>query len=676
MLRHHTDSSPWTERAGDTRLPQDNDTIETTPLLDSDSPSGLAQPRRTSSRFSTSVLQLAAGLIAVCLVVAGVVLGWRSAGWRDVQVAVAVDGAVGRGEQATTPPATASPISLLRLSRILHLSPPSTSNAFKQLRLPLPADTLLAQSTSGAKGHSYFHPVSLKHQTYMAPPLGTGAGAGAGEVEELTLEERPVPVPQMEDPMTVLSLAYMAWNTYTEPNTGDWVDVPGWNETAGFGWSEEGIRGYVFEAHDPSSPSSSPPLVAVVIKGTSLNTLGLGGPTSPSDKLNDNMMFSCCCGKEDRSWWAVCPCYAGKTQGKMSCDGECIRESCGPAFPDSYYNLATEIVRYVRRTYPTSTIWAVGHSLGGALATSVGLRFRIPAVSFEAPGEALWASRVGALPRGAPGPDAASRLAFHESLPIFHVGNDGDPIFLGKCRGARSSCYYVGYAIETRCHNGKWCIYETDKLSQPPPEDDEPQPEPEPSPVPAPGDGGGGGGGGWCWHGFGWCKDKSNGTDTPTDPGTEPPSPSPAPSPAPAPPSSGDDTPEPPGDPWCFFWCSKSTSTSSALAKRDLEAQGVLGLYATTTSHDYFARREALYNAVRESARAAVESSGDIEGSLENFPSPQESGQVGATSTLSVNHHRIAWFVQNVLLKWSLPVPACVPQDGGECEDCAWWDFV
>ena len=43
--------------------------------------------------------------------------------------------------------------------------------------------------------------------------------------------------------------------------------------------------------------------------------------------------------------------------------------------------------------YPTSDIWLVGHSLGGALASLLGTTFGLPAVAFEAPGERLAAAR-------------------------------------------------------------------------------------------------------------------------------------------------------------------------------------------------------------------------------------------------------------------------------------------
>jgi len=44
------------------------------------------------------------------------------------------------------------------------------------------------------------------------------------------------------------------------------------------------------------------------------------------------------------------------------------------------------------------------------------------------------------------------------SLPIYAFGNNGDPVFLGQCTGMLSTCYYGGYAMESKCHNGKVCM--------------------------------------------------------------------------------------------------------------------------------------------------------------------------------------------------------------------------
>jgi lipase ATG15 len=44
--------------------------------------------------------------------------------------------------------------------------------------------------------------------------------------------------------------------------------------------------------------------------------------------------------------------------------------------------------------YPNSNIWITGHSLGGALASLLGVTFGAPVVAFEAPGEKMAAGRL------------------------------------------------------------------------------------------------------------------------------------------------------------------------------------------------------------------------------------------------------------------------------------------
>jgi hypothetical protein len=83
------------------------------------------------------------------------------------------------------------------------------------------------------------------------------------------------------------------------------------------GWENpiDGFRGHVFVNPDNTT-------VVLSIKGTTLS-----GPTSKADKLNDNLMFSCCCARVDFTWVfrTVCDCYAKHSR----CDNTCLSEIIG-----------------------------------------------------------------------------------------------------------------------------------------------------------------------------------------------------------------------------------------------------------------------------------------------------------------------------------------------------------
>lgn len=129
--------------------------------------------------------------------------------------------------------------------------------------------------------------------------------------------------------------------------------------------------------------------VIVSIKGTSAFWLvGDGGPTVRKDKLNDNLLFSCCCAKVGPTWTSVCDCHSGG----YTCDQDCLEKSL---VQDSlFYPIGVNLFNNVTYLYPSANIWVIGHSLGGALASLVGVTFGAPVVAFEAPGEKMAAKRL------------------------------------------------------------------------------------------------------------------------------------------------------------------------------------------------------------------------------------------------------------------------------------------
>lgn len=276
-------------------------------------------------------------------------------------------------------------------------------------------------------------------------------GLPAIKSEDMDWIDEVISVPNVTDRDTVVSLAIMASNAYVDiPFTGDWKNVTGdWgnNNTYDFGWRTDGIRGHVFvSAPNDELSTKEGSIVVISIKGTSAAILDNGGDTAPNDKINDNLLFSCCCARISYLWTPVCDCYTGKS---YTCNQDCIERELYKK--DRYYKAVLEIYNQVQELYPDSEIWVVGHSLGGSLGALLGRTYGLPAVSFEAPGELLPARRMHLpMPPGIP--------SWKEH--IWHFGHTADPIYTGQCNGAASSCSVGGYAMETRCHSGLECVYD------------------------------------------------------------------------------------------------------------------------------------------------------------------------------------------------------------------------
>ncbi|KAJ1945411.1 putative lipase atg15 [Kickxella alabastrina] len=250
-------------------------------------------------------------------------------------------------------------------------------------------------------------------------------------------------VPNITHKPTLASIARMVANAY-QPTTSDTWEHLGdpWRTHDSFGWQSDGLRGHVFA--DESNTT-----VIISLKGTSSTFfLGGGSETSARDKYNDNRLFSCCCAYVDFTWSTVCDCHLGGNK----CNMTCLQESMGDETSDNYFYAAAQIFMDVVRQYPEANIIFSGHSLGGSLSSLLGLTFGLPSIAMEAPGDRLASERLH-LPR--------PPSAIMQRLPLFHVGNTADPVFMGMCSGRTSSCYYAGYAMESRCHNGRQLVFDT-----------------------------------------------------------------------------------------------------------------------------------------------------------------------------------------------------------------------
>ncbi|RPA97791.1 alpha/beta-hydrolase [Choiromyces venosus 120613-1] len=252
-----------------------------------------------------------------------------------------------------------------------------------------------------------------------------------------------IPMPNITDKTTVLNLARIAANAYIEAEgTEDWLDIgQPYNLTTDFGWEGDGLRGHIFA--DEANTT-----VIVGLKGTSPAVFD-GAETTTNDKINDNLFFSCCCSRVSYWWKTVCDCFSGTA---YTCDSVCLKESI--LAENRYYRAALNLYTNVTTMYPDANIWLVGHSLGGSVSSLLGQTYGLPVITFEAPGEALAAQRIG-LPKP---PGDNPRHA--DGMAVFHFGHTADPIYMGTCNGPTAGCSIAGYALETQCHGGFECVYD------------------------------------------------------------------------------------------------------------------------------------------------------------------------------------------------------------------------
>ena len=257
--------------------------------------------------------------------------------------------------------------------------------------------------------------------------------------------------PNVTDKDTVVNLAKMTSDSYIlEPGTGDWswLDIGmGMNYSNSFGWEGDSLRGHVFADENNST-------VVIALKGTSPAVFD-GAETTTNDKINDNLFFGCCCGQGGQFLWRrVCDCQSSAYTCNQTCLVKALRNE------NRYYRASIELYGNVTELYPDSNIWLAGHSLGGSVGSLLGMTFGLPTVTFEAPGEALAATRLG-LP-SPPGADPGAPQS-RKNTGSYHFGHTADTIFMGTCNAATSGCTLGGYAMETQCHTGQVCIYDTVK---------------------------------------------------------------------------------------------------------------------------------------------------------------------------------------------------------------------
>lgn len=169
---------------------------------------------------------------------------------------------------------------------------------------------------------------------------------------------------------------------------------------------------------------------------------------SKNDKLNDNLFFSCCFYKESNLFKDHCNINIDQNN---FCSNKCYKNST--YIENNYYVLSLNIINKLSEIidFENSTIIFTGHSLGGAIATYLGITYNKTVVTFETPGEKHYLQQLLSKKQ-------LNDLIKNKNLNIYHFGHTADPIVTGECG---NTCWIVGYSIYTKCHIGYSCIYDS-----------------------------------------------------------------------------------------------------------------------------------------------------------------------------------------------------------------------
>ncbi|QKX60662.1 uncharacterized protein TRUGW13939_07808 [Talaromyces rugulosus] len=314
--------------------------------------------------------------------------------------------------------------------------------------LPEPAEISHTEALSIKSNSLYIQRLADRRPSVIESHLEYARSSGAATVlsdDAWVMDE--IDGPDVTSKDTILTLAKMTANDYIgEPGSGDWNVISGkFNWSTSFGWQGDSLRGHIYADKTNST-------VVISLKGTS-PALFDGAETTTNDKVNDNLYFGCCCG-QGNSYLSrqACDCSTSVYTANLTCIVEAMHDR------NRYYQAAIDLYTNVTEVYPQANVWLTGHSLGGSMSGLLGLTFGLPTVTFESIPDALPAARLGL-----PTPPGYNPLLpqLRTNTGIFHVGHTADPIYTGTCNGVGSTCTWWGYSLESACHTGSMCVYDT-----------------------------------------------------------------------------------------------------------------------------------------------------------------------------------------------------------------------
>ena len=246
----------------------------------------------------------------------------------------------------------------------------------------------------------------------------------------------------------VYDLALMSRNVYYNLNDKRWINVTLPN-VFDISTDNDTVKAYLFTNVVGN-------VNVISFKGTSLSWIRQDFETidknksdflvnmtsiSQNDKYNDNLYFSCCFYKSS-NMFKKCDSCKENTTVLNSCCKSCYKKSV--KLDLNYMKIADNIIQNIKKhiDFDNSLVIFTGHSLGGTLASMLGLMYNKLTVAFQSPGDKHYIDLIG--------------LGNKNTDNIYHFGHDADPLFVGNCG---RTCSSLGYHVDTKCHIGNTCLF-------------------------------------------------------------------------------------------------------------------------------------------------------------------------------------------------------------------------
>jgi lipase ATG15 len=238
----------------------------------------------------------------------------------------------------------------------------------------------------------------------------------------------------------------MSYDAYYNINDSNWINID--YNTTNVTIDANSIKAYLFT--DISNNNN-----VIAIKGTSINLLSMikthiqsiTNSTVRNDRLNDNLYFSCCFYKQNKLFDDYTSNCSNDNTSQNTCSKLCYQESLNYNF--NYIHQIITIIDNIKKLidFDNSNVIFTGHSLGGGIASVMGIKYNKPVVTFDSPGIKHYL-------------DLINLDYINKDTNIYNFGHTADSIMHGHCG---TLCKIWGYNIETECHIGNTCIYDSKK---------------------------------------------------------------------------------------------------------------------------------------------------------------------------------------------------------------------